>query len=251
MYALYYAEMNRVWQVYRLGQVDYETAWRLQDTYANEIARGERPPCLLLLEHPHTYTFGGGGKAENLLWDAAELERGGVAVHWVDRGGDITYHGPGQLVGYPLLKLGPPVASPAGGNGSVAVPQADYTGYLRKLEQVLIQALADLGVQAERIKGRTGVWAPPQANQAPAKLASIGVKVDARGVTRHGFALNVDTDKTYWRGIIACGLRDAAVANLSDLVTPTPGMDLILEAVISNFEQVFATHCVVATERTS
>ena len=95
-----------------LGLIDYDAAWGLQDRLAGEIARGERPPTLLLLEHPHTYTFGRSGQAANLLWSESELARRGAAVRWIDRGGDVTYHGPGQLVGYPLLPLGSPSVSP-------------------------------------------------------------------------------------------------------------------------------------------
>ena len=104
--------MTSTCQVHRLGLVPYEPAWRLQEQYAAEIAAGTRPPTLLLLEHPHTYTFGRRGQAKNLLWDAAELARREVTVHWVDRGGDVTYHGPGQLVGYPLLTLAPGRTAP-------------------------------------------------------------------------------------------------------------------------------------------
>ena len=99
-------------QVLDLGLIEYERARKLQDEYATEIAAGTRPPTLLLLEHPHTFTFGRKGHAENLLWTPEELERRGVAVHWVDRGGDVTYHGPGQLVGYPLISLSPIFLSP-------------------------------------------------------------------------------------------------------------------------------------------
>src|SRR5512134_2692236 len=128
-------------EVLDLGLMEYERAWRLQDEFSGEIAQGKRPPTLLLLEHPHVYTFGRRGKQENLLWGEAQLKEKGIAIHWVDRGGDVTYHGPGQLVGYPLIPLTPPSpnGSPTGvlrkedgGEGESRIPQADYIGYVRK-----------------------------------------------------------------------------------------------------------------------
>jgi lipoate-protein ligase B len=234
-----------------LGVMEYEPAWRLQDRLAAEIAAGQRPPTLLLLEHPHTYTFGRRGHPENLLWDPAELERRGVSVHWVDRGGDVTYHGPGQLVGYPLLPLAPLPLAPlplqplgAGGlnaspGGEPRLPQADYIGYLRRLEETLITALACLGVAAQQIDGLTGVWVQSAISNQPSKIAAIGVKVDARGVTRHGFALNVAPDMTYWEGIIGCGLKDATVTSLAGLLDPPPTMAQVRREVVAAFGEVF------------
>jgi lipoyl(octanoyl) transferase len=241
-----------------LGLVDYETAWKLQGTYAAEIAAGARPPTLLLLEHPHVYTFGRRGQAENLLWNDIQLKKKGVATHWVDRGGDVTYHGPGQLVGYPLLKLPPlpmgrvpkRVEGPGGRVEPVETVRVDYVGYIRKLEQTLITALANLGLVAGQRKGLTGVWVQadvwsrcprchPEDRQKPAKVAAIGVKVDARGVTRHGFALNVDPDMSYWDGIIACGLADEPVVSLADLLEPVPNMDRVKQGVVSAFGEIF------------
>lgn len=227
-----------------LGLVDYESAWKLQAAYADEIAAGARPPTLLLLEHPHVYTFGRRGQAENLLWNESELKDKNIAVHWVDRGGDVTYHGPGQLVGYPLLPL--PHLPMGEGTGV----RGDYVGYVRKLEQVLVVALARLGVVAGQQPGLTGVWVQadvwsrcprcrPEDKQKPAKLAAIGVKVDARGVTRHGFALNVNPDMSYWDGIIACGIADHPVASLADLLRQPPEMDRAKEEIIAAFGEVF------------
>ena len=123
-----------------LGLIEYERAWMLQDEYAGEIARGVRSPTLLLLEHPNVYTFGRKGHAENLLWDETQLQQKKVAIHWVDRGGDVTYHGPGQLVGYPLMPLGVPVQSVVESeDGGGHIPQADYVGYVRKLEKMLMK----------------------------------------------------------------------------------------------------------------
>jgi lipoate-protein ligase B len=221
-------------EVHRLGLVDYQAAWELQDTLATEIAGGRRPPTLLLLEHPHTYTFGRRGHAENLLWDEDELARRGVTVHWVDRGGDVTYHGPGQLVGYPLIPLRAAGLHVDPSSGSARLPQADYVGYVRRLEEVLILALAHLSVSAQPMPGKTGVWVDQ------AKIAAIGVKVDARGVTRHGFALNVNPDMSYWDGIIGCGLVGYPVVSLAELLSVAPRMQHVADEVVSAFARVFA-----------
>ncbi|HSB02244.1 MAG TPA: lipoyl(octanoyl) transferase, partial [Anaerolineales bacterium] len=209
-------------EVLDLGLIEYQRTWKLQDEYAREIAEGKRPPTLLLLEHPHVYTFGRRGKQENLLWGESQLKEKGIAIHWVDRGGDVTYHGPGQLVGYPLIPLGGVRSLPTSGTQSLEtlqsthIPQADYVGYIRRLEKTLIAALARLGLAAGQRSGLTGVWiqadvhsrcprCKPEDCRKPAKIAAIGVKVDARGISRHGFALNVNPDMDYWEGIIACG----------------------------------------------
>ncbi len=239
-------------QVRFLGTIDYQSAWDLQDEIAAQVASGERRPTLLLLEHPHTFTFGRRGRAENLLWDEAERARRDVQVHWVDRGGDVTYHGPGQLVGYPILPLAP------GGLGRNALgrprlPRADYIGYVRSLEKMLIRTLAELGLPSGQIPGLTGVWVqpdvasrcrhcPPAARRAPAKIAAIGVKVDARGVSRHGFALNVKTDRDYWDGIVGCGLADHPVVNLDDVLQDPPDLNVVIEQLIPAFGSVFNFH---------
>ena len=218
-------------QIHHLGLVDYQKAWDLQNQFAAEIATGERPPTVLLLEHPHTYTFGRRGDAANLLWDKNELARRGIAVHWVDRGGDVTYHGPGQLVGYPLIPLGIP-ALPDDGN---RIPQADYVGYIRILEQVIITAVAKFGVDAKTVEGLTGVWIH---QPLISKLAAIGVKVDTRGITRHGFALNVNPDMAYWDGIIGCGLAHPEIS-LAQLLNPVPEMETVIEAITKAFGEIF------------
>jgi lipoyl(octanoyl) transferase len=248
-----------------LGLIDYEKAWKLQDKYATEIATGTCPPMLLLLEHPHVYTFGRRGQTENLLWNETELKEKHIAVHWVDRGGDVTYHGPGQLVGYPLIQLEPikpdrSQSESVGLEDSSEKPvrfEVDYVGYLRKLEQTLIIALANLGVVAGQRKGLTGVWVQadvwsrcprcrPEDRQKPAKIAAIGVKVDARGVTRHGFALNVNPDMSYWDGIIACGLSDEPVVSLADLLSQPPKMDRVKREIVVAFGEVFGYEMTLA-----
>jgi lipoyl(octanoyl) transferase len=238
-------------EIIDLGLIEYESAWKLQDQYALEIAEGRRLPTLLLLEHPHVYTFGRRGHQENLLWGEAQLKEKGIAIHWVDRGGDVTYHGPGQLVGYPLI----PLTSFHRGQGlgdekEGRIPQADYVGYVRKLEQTLIVALARLGLAAGQRSGLTGVWiqadvhsrcprCKPEDRKKPAKIAAIGVKVDARGVSRHGFALNVDPDMQYWDGIIGCGLQDEPVVSLADLFPEPPSMERVKQEVVAAFTEVF------------
>jgi lipoyl(octanoyl) transferase len=238
-------------EILDVGLIEYERAWKLQDEYAREIAEGKRPPTLLLLEHPHVYTFGRRGKQENLLWGESQLKEKGIAIHWVDRGGDVTYHGPGQLVGYPLLPLIPISQRERGrGEGESRIPDADYVGYVRKLEQTLIAALARLGLAAGQRPGLTGVWiqadvhsrcprCKPEDRKKPAKIAAIGVKVDSRGISRHGFALNVNPDMEYWEGIIACGLQDEPVVSLADLFPEPPSMERVKREVVDAFGEVF------------
>lgn len=236
-------------RAYRFGLVEYQKAWELQNQLAEQIATGEHPPALLLLEHPHTYTFGRRGNAGNLLWGQAQLQEQSVAVHWVDRGGDVTYHGPGQLVGYPLFPLGEVQPDPK--SGKLRLPQINYIAYLRKLEKVLITALAQLGLPTGQVEGQTGVWVqpdvasrcrhcPPESLKAPSKIASIGVKVDALGISRHGFALNVAPEMRYWEGIKACGLDNQNQISLKNLLEPAPSMDTVIEQVVVAFENVFS-----------
>ena len=252
-------------KVYHLGLVPYAQAWTLQERLAEQVANGDLPPVLLLLEHPHIFTFGRRGDIANLLWNEQERLRRGVEVLWVDRGGDVTYHGPGQLVGYPLLPLAPGgLYAGRQNNPSLettgSIPKAnyvaDYVGYLRKLEETLILTLARLGVASGQISGKTGVWVQPdvhsrcqrclpQDRKRPAKIAAIGVKVDARGVSRHGFALNVDPDMSYFEGIIGCGLADLPVASLADIMEPIPAMDAVVSRLEAAFAEVFGYQIVI------
>lgn len=215
-------------EIQDLGLIEYETAWKLQDQYAAEIAEGTRPPTLLLLEHPHVYTFGRKGNADNLLWNELQLKEKGISTFWVDRGGDVTYHGPGQLVGYPLIPLQPisPDRSQAvtmDEDKSERPVRSNYVGYIRKLEEMLIHVLSQFGVTGISRPGKTGVWIQ---NGTPAKIAAIGVKVDVKGITRHGFSLNVNTDMSYWDGIIPCGLPEP-VTSLAELLNPIPAMEQV------------------------
>jgi lipoyl(octanoyl) transferase len=165
--------------------MDYSSALELQRRLVAERQQGTIPDQLLLVEHPHVVTLGRNGHRENLLASDDVLARAGVAFHPTDRGGDITYHGPGQLVGYPILDL--------------REWKREVTAYVRALEQVLIDTLADFGIAAGRIPKLTGVWVGGR------KIAAIGVHI-SRWVTSHGFALNVSTDLSYFQYIVPCGL---------------------------------------------
>ena len=244
-------------EIHDLGLIDYKTAWKLQDEYAEQIAEGTRPPTLLLLEHPHVYTFGRKGNADNLLWNETQLKEKGISTHWVDRGGDVTYHGPGQLVGYPLIPLKPikpdrsQEESPDPDDSSMRPVRSDYVGYIRNLEEMLISVLMGYGIASGQIPGKTGVWiqadvhsrcprCSPEDRRKPAKIAAIGVKVDAKGVTRHGFALNVNPNMDYWEGIIPCGLPEPVVS-LADLLDPVPSMEDVKERVKESFRAIFSS----------
>ena len=244
-------------EIHDLGLIDYKTAWKLQDEYAEQIAEGTRPPTLLLLEHPHVYTFGRKGNADNLLWNEIQLKEKGISTHWVDRGGDVTYHGPGQLVGYPLIPLKPikpdrsQEESSDPDDSSMRPVRSDYVGYIRNLEEMLINVLMGHGIASGQIPGKTGVWiqadvhsrcprCSPEDRRKPAKIAAIGVKVDVKGVTRHGFALNVDPDMDYWNGIIPCGLPEPVVS-LADLLDPVPSMEDVKERVKESFRAIFSS----------
>lgn len=205
------AEPDTPVRVARLGTLAYREAWQLQQRLVDERRAGRCPDTLLLLEHPRVYTLGRRAERGNVRYDAATLAARGIELVDVDRGGDVTYHGPGQLVGYPILRLA----------GTLVVD------YVRTLEEVLIRALADLGVTAQRSPGYTGVWVGEQ------KVAAIGVRVAAGGLTSHGFALNVRPDLDDFAGIVPCGITDRGVCSLAGLgvdVEVAPAADLVAQA---------------------
>ncbi|HYY55617.1 MAG TPA: lipoyl(octanoyl) transferase LipB [Candidatus Dormibacteraeota bacterium] len=185
--------------VYDLGVIDYVESWRLQEALATRV-RGGEADALLLLEHPHVYTIGRRGTVDHITAPLAELRRLGASVYQVDRGGDVTYHGPGQLVAYPIVDL--------------ARRGGDVVAFVRALEDAIIGVAAGFGVAARRVEGRTGVWVTLPAGP-PAKLAAIGVRV-ARGVTTHGLALNVTTGLEWFERMVPCGFPHA-VASLERL----------------------------------
>jgi lipoyl(octanoyl) transferase len=183
---------------------------------AKQRAAGEIPDVLMLLEHPPVYTAGRRTDPAHLLLARADIERLGAEIYEVDRGGSVTFHGPGQLVGYPILDLG---------------PAPDVVRYLRDVEECVIRAAADLGVPLGRNRD-TGVWAGDR------KACAIGVRV-SRGVTLHGFALNCTTDLSWYGAIVPCGLEDRGVTSLTDLADREVSVDQALPRVAERFAEVF------------
>ncbi|MEV6968176.1 lipoyl(octanoyl) transferase LipB [Hamadaea sp. NPDC051192] len=183
--------------VQRLGEIDYLAAWDLQRELHQKVVEGTRPDTVLLLEHPPVYTAG-------KLTQPWERPFDGTPVIDVDRGGQITWHGPGQIVGYPIMRLAPAVSGHA----------MDVVAFVRRVERLLITVCAELGVATERVKGRPGVWVREDHRGPDRKIAAIGIRV-ARSVTQHGFSLNCDPDMSWYDRIVACGIRDAGVTSLS------------------------------------
>jgi lipoyl(octanoyl) transferase len=223
--------------VLRRGLTDYQEGWEMQRQAVAAVSQGRSPHVLILLQHPPTYTLGVRGNAEHLLASEDALARLGARVYRVDRGGDVTFHGPGQIVGYPIFQLG------AWGEGPL--------WYVRKLEAALIDTLATLGIAAGRIRGRPGVWVGPDgpSSEGAAKVAAIGVRV-SRGVTSHGFALNVNPDLSYFAHIVPCGLADAAVTSIERLLgRPVPLAD-VEDLVIESLARAFGLEMVEQREET-
>jgi len=224
----------RTLEVRMLPRMEYGAAWELQKAMVREIDRRERPDTLLLLEHPPTYTIGSDRHPEHLLLPREELARRGIAVFEIDRGGDITYHGPGQLVGYPLLYL-----DAAG---------LDLHGYLRKLEEAIIGLLAEFGLTGSRKPGYTGVWV------GDAKIAAIGVKFNKarmrRGfVTSHGFAFNVRSRvlEEGFSGIVPCGITEYGVTSLESETGLAADTAEIGRRLVPHFCRVFGCEPVFVT----
>jgi lipoate-protein ligase B len=205
--------------VRRLGLVPYGEGLRLQTELVAERRAGRVHDTLLLLEHPHVITLGSSADAADVLVDEATRERLGIEVFEVGRGGSVTYHGPGQLVAYPILDL-----KPLG---------KDLHDYLRRLEEVLIRTAAAFGVEARRREGLTGAWTEQ------GKLAAIGVRVSSQWITSHGLALNVRSDLRYFETIVPCGIPDEAVTSLTRELGRPVEMDAAAEALTRAFAEVF------------
>jgi lipoate-protein ligase B len=202
-----------------LGETEYVGCWELQRELHRRRRKGLLADTLLLTTHPHVYTIGKGGDDNHLLAGAGELRASGMDIVHTDRGGDITYHGPGQLVAYPILDL--------------KDHGADVHRYLRDLEEVVVGAIAEHGLKGEREAGYTGVWV------AGEKIAAIGVRVSG-WVTMHGFALNVFTDLDYFRGIIPCGITHLGVTSMQRCLGTLVPMDAVADSAVRHFERVFS-----------
>jgi len=205
------------------GLVPYGEAYRWMHELAEQRARAEIPDTLILLEHFPVYTAGRRSDPTHILWAEHQMESAGAELHFVDRGGSVTFHGPGQLVGYPILDLG---------------PTPDVMVYLRKLEEVVIRACRDVGVGVGRDPQRTGVWAGDR------KVCAIGVKLTQARITLHGFALNCTTDLSWFDAIVPCGLLDRGVASLSLLAGREVAVSDMAPIVARRFEQVFGVNLV-------
>jgi lipoyl(octanoyl) transferase len=191
----------KICHIVDLGLMGYAEAWALQKRVVAARKAGAIEDVLLLCEHPHVITQGRSGKRENLLASEHVLKQKGVEFHATDRGGDITYHGPGQIVGYPILNL--------------SAIRRDVVWYVRMLEEAMIRATAEFGITAERIAGKTGIWV--RRENAEEKLAAIGVHI-SRWVTSHGFAYNVSTDLRFFDLIVPCGIADRKATSLEKLL---------------------------------
>lgn len=199
--------------------IDYRDAWDLQrETHSARRQSKSTNDVLYLLEHPHTYTLGKVADSKHLLYSKEELENKGIKVYEIDRGGDITYHGPGQLVGYPIIHL--------------SEWKEDTHLYLRTLEEVIIKTCGDYGLETGRVDGLTGVWIEDR------KIAAIGIKI-SKWVTMHGFAFNVNTDLNLFNGIIPCGINDKEVTSLQKELGKDVNMTEVKKRLLDNFKNSF------------
>jgi lipoate-protein ligase B len=212
-----------------VGRLAYATAWKWQKSL---VAEREQNPALddklLLLEHPPTYTLGRHGRLENLLLNQKTLDDRGFTVHRVDRGGDITYHGPGQLVGYPILNL-----KRIYGSGIGRIRQ-----YVTDLEATLIHLLKSFSINGQRFAGHRGVWVPTDYGMK--KIAAIGVHVTASGISSHGFALNVNPNMEHFGGIIPCGIQDYGVTCMSEVLAGPLQVEEVYPYVIDAFAEIMS-----------
>jgi lipoyl(octanoyl) transferase len=218
---------DRVCQVSRLGHFPYLEAWALQRQLAECRKAGEIPDQLLLLEHPPVITIGRNARPEHILSDSKELERDGIQIVETNRGGDVTFHGPGQLVGYPILDL--------------SRIRKDVVWYVRTLEEALIRLVNGLGLEGSRRAGMTGVWV------GDSKVAAIGIHI-SRWITSHGFALNVATDLRYYRHIVPCGISAYPVSSLQQLLGANVDRSLLENNLAENLGQLLGREITWSSE---
>ncbi|WP_339812547.1 lipoyl(octanoyl) transferase LipB [uncultured Imperialibacter sp.] len=235
---------NKTAQVISLGLIDYQEAWDYQEKlFAETVAlkiknrdepvdlQKHTPNYLLFCQHPHVFTLGKSGKQENLLVDDDELKEIGATYYKINRGGDITYHGPGQLVVYPIIDLDNFFT--------------DIHKYLRLLEEAVIMTLSEYGVQAGRIDGLTGVWLDFEEQKDPRKICALGVK-SSRWVTMHGLAFNVNTNLEYFKHIVPCGIDDKAVTSLQQELELEVSMEEVQQRLLKNIASLFEMNLVTA-----
>ena len=206
-------------EVQDLGLVPYAEALALQSDLVGRRRAGDIPDQLLLLQHPHVITLGTASSRAHIVADQSRLQELGIDLVDVGRGGDVTYHGPGQLVGYPILDLKP--------------DRKDVHRYLRDLESVLVHTLGEMGIQGEPVPDLTGVWVDGR------KIAAIGVRISSGWITSHGFALNVSNDLSFFETIVPCGIQDVSVTSVSQELGRPVGVPDILGVVSRAFSEVF------------
>ena len=200
-------------QIIKAGTMEYLESWELQRSLVDRVQQGEQPNTLLLLQHPSVYTIGRRGRREDVLLDDAGLSQLGVSLHEADRGGQVTYHGPGQLVAYPILDL------------------REWSGpvkYVRTLERVIVKTLGGFGIEAACLEGLTGVWAGEE------KIAAIGVKI-SRGVSYHGLAVDVNTDLSFFDRIVPCGIEDGVVTSMDRLLGTQVDIEAVAYSMVYHF----------------
>jgi len=233
--------------IVELGRIGYAEAWALQKRLVAARKAGAIEDVLLLCEHPHVITLGRSGQREHLLASEELLRERGVELHATDRGGDITYHGPGQIVGYPILSLNRGDREAV--NGAI---RRDVVWYVRTLEEAMIRATAELGLAAGREAGKTGVWVAAKKDAAPGeeeqseKLAAIGVHI-SRWVTSHGFAYNVATDLRYFDLIVPCGIAGRKATSLEKLLGRRVERGEIAPGLVRHFGELFGLEMEAAT----
>jgi len=238
--------MNKSVRVENLGRIDYQKAWDYQTELFDKTVQlkiqnrnnpeneESTPNYFLFCEHPHVYTLGKSGSIDNLLLDEQGLKEKNVDFYKINRGGDITYHGDGQIVGYPILDLD---------NFS-----PDIHKYMRSLEEVIILTLADYGIRSGRIEGFTGVWLDYDGGKNPRKICAMGVKT-SRWVTMHGFAFNINTDLQFFDYIVPCGISDKAVTSLHKELGRNIPLEEVQEKILKHFTHIFEAELLITKKQ--